>query len=40
MFTSINEANAALEQKDLQIQELTKKLEPTQLTALSVLCRS
>ena len=32
MFTSINEANAALEQKDLQIQELTKKLESTQLT--------
>ena len=32
MFNSLNEANAALEQKDLQIQELTKKLESTQLT--------
>ena len=32
MFTSLNEANAALEQKDLQIQELAKKLESTQLT--------
>lgn len=32
MFNSLNEANAALEQKDLQIQELTKQLESTQLT--------
>jgi transposase len=32
MFSSLNEANAALEQKDLQIQELTKKLQSTQLS--------
>lgn len=32
MFNSLAEANAALEKKDLQIQELTKKLQSTQLS--------
>ena len=32
MFETLNEANAALEQKDLQIQELTRKLQSTQLS--------
>ncbi len=32
MFTSLAEANAALEKKNLQIQELTKKLQSTQLS--------
>jgi len=32
MFNSLAEANATLEKKDLQIQELTKKLQSTQLS--------
>ena len=32
MFTSLTEANAALEKKDLQIQQLAKKLKSTQLS--------
>jgi transposase len=32
MFNSLAEANAALEKKDLQIQELTKKLQCTELS--------
>jgi hypothetical protein len=32
MFNSLAEANAILEKKDLQIQELTTKLQSTQLS--------
>ena len=32
IINSLTLANAALEQKDLQIQELTKKLQSTQLS--------